>query len=137
MGIGRLAVALGCLSHLLSACGCPTDRAPSGIVMTLPPSLGETYLVEVCVDSTCDTFDVVGETGRLSPDGQVELERLSSGETRYTSWREIAPGVHDVVVNVSEETGTIATFDGTVEFDAIDRCHDGDSEAAIDLVASQ
>jgi hypothetical protein len=62
---------------------------------------------------------------------------LTSGETRYTSWREIAPGAHDVVVNVSDETGTIAIFDGTVEFDAIDRYHAGDSEAAIELVVSQ
>ena len=74
--------------------------------MTLPPSPGDTYLVEVCVDSTCDTFDVSGESGRVSPDGQVELEQLTSGETRYTSWREIAPGAHEVAVNVSDETGT-------------------------------
>jgi hypothetical protein len=136
MRIVRQALVLGCIAQVLAACGCPDDRVPSGIEMTLPTSLGgDAYRVEVCVDSTCEVFDVAQESVTVSPDGQVELELLSVDTLRYTPWRQISPGTHDVAVDVANESGTLAIFDGSVEFDEIDRCHAEDSQATIELVA--
>lgn len=108
--------------------------------MTLPTSMGDSaYRVEICIDSTCDVFDGVEEGGTVpnaAGDGEVELELRPSETLRYTSWRQIAPGAHDVVVDISNETGTFADFDGTVEFEEIDRCHAGDSDATIELATS-
>ena len=133
-----MAVVLGCLAQIVSACGCPDDRLPSGIEMTLPASLGDgAYRVEICVDSTCEVFDGVQEGGTVvaSGDGEIELE-LRSDQLLYTSWRQITPGTHDVVVDLSDRAGTFAVFDGSVEFEEIDRCHAEDSEATIELAAS-
>ncbi len=106
--------------------------------MSLPTSLGnDVHRVEVCVDSTCEVFDLAQENGAVSLDGLVELELVSPYTVRYTSWRGIAPGTHDVAVDVSDQTGTISTFDGSVEFNEIDRCHAEDSKAVIELAASQ
>jgi hypothetical protein len=135
--VARLAVVLGCIAQILSACGCPEDRAPSGIEMNLPNSLtSATYRVEVCVDSACEDFEFPQQDAAISDDGQLEMESVSADTLRYTSWLQIAPGTHDIEVVVSDETGSIATFDGPVEFQEIDRCHDEDSEAAIELVAA-
>jgi len=137
MKVAHLAVVLGCIAQILSACGCPEDRAPSGIEMNLPTSLGSAaYRVEVCVDSACEDFEITQQNTAISDDGQLEVESVSADTLRYTSWLQIAPGTHDIEVIVSDETGSIATFDGSVEFQEIDRCHDEDSEAAIELVAA-
>ena len=134
-----MAVVLGCLAQIVSACGCPDDRLPSGIEMTLPASLGDgAYRVEICVDSTCEVFDGVQQGGTVvaTGDGEVELEVLRSDLVLYTSWRQITPGTHAVVADLSDGTGTFAVFDGSVEFEEIDRCHAEDSEASIELAAS-
>jgi hypothetical protein len=134
----RLAVVLGCLTQIVSACGCPDIGVPSLIEMTLPASMGErAYSVEVCINSSCEVFEDVEEGVTTSSDGEVELEVLSSNSLRYTSWRQIAPGTHNVAVDVSDEGGGFADFEGAVEFDEIDRCHTEDSEATIELVASE
>jgi len=137
MKVTRLAVVLGCIAQILSACGCPEGRAPSGIEMNLPTPLGSTtYSLKVCVDSACEDFEITQQNAAVSDDGQLEIESVSADILRYTSWRQIAPGTHDIEMVVSDETGSIATFDGPVEFQEIDRCHDEDSEAAIELVAA-
>lgn len=134
MRILRLAIVLSFLSQIVSACGCPDIGVPSVIEMTLPASTGESpYTVELCIDSSCEVFEQVQEGVATSSDGEAELEVLSSNSLRYTSWRQIAPGTHDIAVNISSEGGAVATYDGAVEFDQVDRCHDEASEATIEL----
>lgn len=106
--------------------------------MNLPTSLSTTsYRVEVCADSACEDFEITQQDAATSDDGQLELELVSENRLLYTSWRQIAPGTHDIAVAVSDESGPIATFDEAVEFQVIDRCHDEDSEASIELAAAQ
>ena len=129
-------LALSCLAPLIAACGCPEDRAPSGLDMSLESPLPtDIYTVTVCIDSVCDSFTGVGESGHYlneTGDWEVELD-VQDDRLQLTSWRQIAPGDHEVVVELAGEGGTTLDFSGTVEFDRIDRCHAEDSTTAIDL----
>jgi hypothetical protein len=123
------------LISTLTGCGCPDDRAPSGVEMTLDAPLDSgPHEVRVCVDEDCVLFSAVEGSGGtyVSDDGDAELI-VRGDRLLCNTFRLIEAGDHLVVVEVIDESGAIQSFESsTVEFKQVDRCHT-DSTAVVDL----
>jgi hypothetical protein len=131
----RSLAAVVLLISILTGCGCPDDRAPSGVEMTLQTPLDSgPYQVRICVDEDCVLFSpVAGTEGNyVGDDGEAELI-VRSDRLFYNTFGLIEAGNHLVVVNVIDESGTIQSFESSsVEFEQVDRCHT-DSTAMVEL----
>ncbi|MDH5421660.1 MAG: hypothetical protein OEY55_07645 [Acidimicrobiia bacterium] len=50
----------------------------------------------------------------------------------YSTFVAIAPGQHRVRLALDNRDDTIVSFDGNLDFEPVDRCHDTDSQATIE-----
>ena len=117
---------------LLSGCGCGDDRSPSSIDIDLTDPLAPgTYSFTVCVDDECTQFTDVPANGELSVGGMDYLN-ITDDAIYYYTFHAIPPGQHHLAVILANTDGTALSFDGDLDFEQVDRCHDTDSRVTLD-----
>ena len=116
---------------LLSGCFCGDDRVPSSIAIELAQPLASgTYTLSVCVDDRCREFTDLPANGEATVGGLDYLSITDDG-IHYSAFVAIAPGQHRVRLALDDPDGTILSFDGDLDFEQVDRCHDTDSRAIV------
>ena len=117
---------------LLSGCFCGDDRVPSSIVIELAEPLAPgTYTLAVCVDDRCEELSDLPANGEATVDG-LDYVTITESGIHYSSFVAIAPGQHRVRLALASLDDTIVSFDGSLDFEPIDRCHDTDSRATVE-----
>ncbi len=116
---------------LLSGCFCGDDRIPSSIAVELAEPLAfGTYALAVCVDDRCIEFNDLSANGEATVDGLNYLNITDDG-IHYSAFVAIAPGQHRVRLALDDPVGNVLSFDGDLDFEQVDRCHDTDSRATV------
>ena len=116
---------------LLSGCFCGDDRVPSSIAIELAEPLASgTYSLTVCVDDECTQFAEVHAIGETTVGG-LEYLTITDDRIHYSTFLAIAPGHHRVRLALDDPVGTVLSFDGDLDFEQVDRCHDTDSRATV------
>lgn len=117
---------------LLSGCFCGADRVPSSIVVELAEPLTQgTHTLAVCVDDRCQEFTDLPAGGEATVDG-LEYVNITDDGIHYSTYVAIAPGQHRVRLALDNLDDTIVSFDGNLDFEPVDRCHDTDSQATVE-----
>jgi len=116
---------------LLAGCGCSADRFPSSVDIDLAEPLAPgPYSFTVCVDDGCTQFTDVPANGEDGVRGMDYLATTADG-IHYSTFHAIAPGQHHLSVILANPDGTVLSFDGDLDFEQVDRCHDTDSRVTL------
>ena len=115
----------------LPGCFCGDSRVPSSIEIELAQPLAPgTYSLIVCVDDQCTQFTDVPANGEATVGGLEYLNTTDDG-ILYSTFVAIAPGQHRVRLTLDDSVATVLSFDGDLDFEQVDRCHDTDSRATL------